>query len=179
MKLSKISLLLAATLFLVIFSCEKPEIIPDDSGQETNMLKKGKPGGSSGYDLETDDTQMQIYGVWHAGNDYCTWGTVRDTKVGSVFDSNNRWLIDRGDKKPSVNLVVLSFVNPLKLLNYTSETNPLGGIPVGMTQEVVNYFKSAGIRVMLSIGGITYTDDWNAALVQNRSEERRVGKECI
>ena len=29
----------------------------------------------------------------------------------------NRWLIDRGNGQPSVNLVILSFVNPLKLLN--------------------------------------------------------------
>jgi hypothetical protein len=33
-----------------------------------------------------------------------------------------------------------------------------------MTQAVVDYFKDAGIRVMLSIGGITYVDDWNEAL---------------
>jgi hypothetical protein len=33
-----------------------------------------------------------------------------------------------------------------------------------MTQEIVDYFKAAGIRVMLSIGGITYVDDWNEAL---------------
>jgi hypothetical protein len=39
-----------------------------------------------------------------------------------------------------------------------------------MTPEVVNYFKSAGIRVMLSIGGITYTDDWDAALAKNPTQ---------
>jgi hypothetical protein len=36
-----------------------------------------------------------------------------------------------------------------------------------MKPWIVNYFKAAGIRVMLSIGGITYTDDWNAALAQD------------
>jgi hypothetical protein len=36
-----------------------------------------------------------------------------------------------------------------------------------MNQAVVNYFTSHGIRVMLSIGGITYTDDWNTALAQD------------
>ena len=67
---------------------------------------------------------------------------------------------------PSVNLVVLSFVNPLKLLNQT-DTGLHNMIPKGMTHEVVNYFKSRGIRVMLSIGGITYTDDWDAALAKD------------
>ena len=53
-------------------------------------------------------TPLQIYGVWHCGNDACTWSTVRTV---SEFDSQNHWLIDRGDGSPSVNLVVLSFVN--------------------------------------------------------------------
>lgn len=36
-----------------------------------------------------------------------------------------------------------------------------------MNAAVVNYFTSHGIRVMLSIGGITYTGDWDTALTQN------------
>jgi hypothetical protein len=36
-----------------------------------------------------------------------------------------------------------------------------------MTVDIVNYFKSHGIRVMFSIGGITYTNDWNSALAAN------------
>ena len=59
-------------------------------------------------------TPPQVYGAWHCGNDACTWATVRDM---TDFDHNNHWLIDRGDGRPSVNLVILSFVNPLKLLN--------------------------------------------------------------
>ena len=31
----------------------------------------------------------------------------------------------------------------------------------------MNYFTSHGIRVMLSIGGITYAGDWDIALAQN------------
>ncbi|HEY2914708.1 MAG TPA: hypothetical protein VGK21_15190, partial [Candidatus Angelobacter sp.] len=59
-------------------------------------------------------TPLQIYGAWHCGNDACLWGTVRDM---TDFDAKNHWMIDRGDGSPSVNLVVLSFVDPLKLLN--------------------------------------------------------------
>src|SRR5436309_14737026 len=106
-------------------------------------------------------TPLQIYGAWHCGNDACTWATVRDM---TDFDHNNHWLVDRGDGRPSVNLVVLSFVNPLTLLNGTTDSCNSGGVPVGINLAVVDYFTSHGIRVMLSIGGITYTDDWNTAL---------------
>src|SRR5688572_30044745 len=112
-------------------------------------------------------SQLQIYGAWHCGNDACTWATVRTV---TEFDSKNHWLIDRGDGRPSVNLVVLSFVNPLKLLNRTTDAGNLNGVPRGMTPEIVNYFKSRNIRVMLSIGGITYTDDWNTALSMNPTQ---------
>ena len=36
-----------------------------------------------------------------------------------------------------------------------------------MTSDVVQYFTDAGVRVMVSIGGITYTDDWDAALAED------------
>src|SRR5450759_4234840 len=49
----------------------------------------------------------------------------------------NRWLIDRGDGRPSVNLVVLSFVHPLKLLNGTTDSTTLNGVPRGMTADIV------------------------------------------
>jgi hypothetical protein len=108
-------------------------------------------------------TPIQIYGVYHAGKDYCIWGTERTI---SEFDSKNHWLIDRGDVNhtPSVNLVILSFVHPLKLLNKTNDATTTNGIPKGMTKDIVNYFKSKGVRVMLAIGGITYTDAWDQAL---------------
>jgi len=109
-------------------------------------------------------TQLQVYGVWHCGNDACTWSTVRSM---TDFDQKNHWIIDQGNGTPSVNIVVLSFVEPLKLLNQTTDTGTLNGVPRGMTADVVNYFKSHGIRVMLSIGGITYVDPWNQALAQN------------
>jgi hypothetical protein len=82
------------------------------------------------------------------------------------FDAQNHWIIDRGNGSPSVNLVVLSFVNPLKLLRKTTDAGNLNGVPRGMTADIVNYFKNKNIRVMLSIGGITYTTDWNTALAE-------------
>jgi len=112
-------------------------------------------------------TPISIYGSWHCGNDFCTWSSVRDM---TDFDKKNHWLIDRGDGIPSVNLVVLSFVHPLRLLNKTTDSQTLSGVPRGMTQEIVNYFKSRNIRVMLSIGGITYVDPWNEALAANATQ---------
>ena len=154
-------------VLLVALACDTQDL---NEFSDDLILKKGKPVKDAGsdYDLADTDTPLQVYGVWHAGNDYCTWGQVRDTA--GEFDDANNWIIDRGDGEPSVNLVVLSFVNPLDLLHGTSKWDTLGGIPVGMNQEVVDYFKNADIRVMLSIGGITYTDDWNAALAENASQ---------
>lgn len=114
-------------------------------------------------------TPISIYGAWHCGSDYCTWATVRNM---TDFDTKNHWLIDRGDGSglPSVNLVILSFVNPLSLMNKTTDAGDTNGVPNGMNQAVVNYFASKGIRVMLSIGGITYTSDWDTALSTNPTQ---------
>src|SRR5438874_10408294 len=89
--------------------------------------------------------QMQIYGAWHCGNDFCTWSTVRNM---TDFDTKNHWMVDRGDGVPSVNLVILSFVNPLKLLNQTNDAQTVNGAPIGMNAAVVSYFASHNIRVM-------------------------------
>jgi hypothetical protein len=112
-------------------------------------------------------TPLQIYGAWHCGNDACTWATVRDM---TDFDNKNHWIIDRGDGRPSVNLVVLSFVNPLKLLNQTNDAQTVNGVPVGMNQQIVSYFTSRNVRVMLAIGGITFVSDWNTALATNPAQ---------
>jgi hypothetical protein len=112
-------------------------------------------------------TQIQVYGAWLCGADECTWGSVPDM---TTFDADNHWLIDRGDGSPSVNLVVLAFVNPLKLLDRTTDSGDVNGVPTGMTPAVISYFTSHGIRVMLSIGGVTYTSDWDTALAQNPTQ---------
>ena len=107
---------------------------------------------------------IQVYGAWLCGSDQCTWATAPDM---TTFDTQNHWLIDRGNGSPSVNLVVLSFADPLKLLNGTTDAGDTNGVPNGMDQSVVSYFTSHGVRVMLSLGGITYTADWDCALTQN------------
>jgi len=112
-------------------------------------------------------TPVSIYGAWHCGNDFCTWSSVRNM---TDFDTKNRWIVDRGNGLPSVNLVNLSFVHPLRLLNKTNDAATSQGIPIGMNQAVVDYFKTRGVRVMLSIGGITYTDAWNQALSTNATQ---------
>jgi hypothetical protein len=127
---------------------------------------RGLAGGGAGV-APTVAGGMQVYGAWHCGNDACTWSTVRDM---ADFDANNHWLIDRGNGQPSVNLIILSFVNPLKLENQTTDAGDTLGVPKGMTSAVVQYFTSHGIRVMLSIGGITYTNDWDTALAANPAQ---------
>ena len=167
MKQFKIFNLLLLPILFLVFTCQNDTINEPNTVELNLKTNKGNPQGTVNYVLAPNDTPMQIYGVWHAGNDYCTWASARDM---TEFDTKNNWIIDNGNEKPSVNLVVLSFVNPLKLLHKTTDSGTLNGIPKGMTQDVVNYFKDKDIRVMLSIGGITYTNDWNAALAENATQ---------
>lgn len=138
--------------------------VPDRGDPWINLGTCDSPGGGGGGSV--DPQPIEIYGAWHCGDDYCTWSSVRNMVE---FDQKNHWMIDRGDESglPSVNLVVLSFVHPLQLLHKTNDGQTVDGVPIGMTQEVVDYFKNEGIRVMLSIGGITYTDAWNQALAED------------
>jgi hypothetical protein len=112
-------------------------------------------------------TPMQVYGVWHCFSDGCNWFTVPDM---TTFDTDNHWLIDRGDGVPAVNVVVLSFVNPVDLMNLATSSNTKNGIPIGMDTAVVNYFESRGVRVMFSIGGIRFVKDWDKALSSNPTQ---------
>src|SRR5947209_14814436 len=112
-------------------------------------------------------TQIQVFGLWHCYSDACSWASVPNM---TTFDTDNHWIIDRGNGSPSANLVVLSFVNPVKLMNLTNDSATVNGIPIGMSSAVVNYFTSHGIRVMMSIGGFSYTKDWDKALGSNPTQ---------
>jgi len=112
-------------------------------------------------------SQMQVYGVWHCYSDGCNWFSVPDM---TTFDTDNHWLIDRGNGSPSVNVVVLSFVNPVDLMNLANSSNTVNGIPIGMNAAVVNYFQSRGVRVMFSIGGIRFVKNWDKALAANPTQ---------
>jgi hypothetical protein len=134
---------------------------PDEGGPWMLLgACEGTNGGGGG--VPVDPQPISIYGVWHCGNSFCDWSQERAM---TEFDHANHWIIDRGDGNPSVNLVVLSFLQPLKLLDEVTDNAFLDGIPRGMTAQVVGYFQDAGIRVLLSMGGVTYTDAWNEALV--------------
>ena len=49
--------------------------------------------------------KLQVYGLWHCYDDACSWASVPNM---TTFDTNNHWIIDRGNGSPSVNVVVLS-----------------------------------------------------------------------
>ena len=127
----------------------------------------GDTGGGGGDEPpSTDPTPIQIFGVWHAGNHYADWSQTRNTAPGEEFDIANGWIIRGNNGNPAVNLVVLSFLQPLSVLNMNPE-DPTTGVPAGMTMDVVDYFRNEDIAVMMSIGGITYTDFWNEALAED------------
>lgn len=130
----------------------------------TNLFLAGLLGMVSRANAQTP---LQIYGAWHCYTDGCSWASVPNMPT---FDTDNRWLIDRdmnGTYMPSVNLVILSFVHPVKLMNLTNDSGDVNGIPIGMNTAVINYFQSRGVRVMLSIGGASYRKDWDKALSSN------------
>src|SRR5438552_8678703 len=114
-------------------------------------------------------TPMQVYGVWHCYSDACSWASVPNM---TTFDTDNHWIIARSNSStsPSVNLVVLSFVDPVKLMNLTTDSTTNAGIPIGMTPAVINYFLSKGIRVMMSIGGFSFISHWDKALGSNPTQ---------
>lgn len=130
-------------------------------------LAPKSPPSVAAATIGTTATPIQVYGSWHCGNDACTWATVRDL---TEFDNKNHWLIDRGDGRPSVNLVLLSFVHPYRLLQKTNDAQTVNGVPRAMTPAIIKYFADRGIRVMLSIGGITYVSAWNQALAENATQ---------
>jgi len=113
---------------------------------------------------------MQVYGLWHCYTDACSWASVPNM---TTFDTDNHWIIDRNMDNtyhPSVNVVVLSFVDPVKLMSLTNDSSTVNGIPIGMNTAVINYFQSRGIRVMMSIGGFSYISHWTKALKANPTQ---------
>jgi hypothetical protein len=140
------------------------EIIVETMGRILRILVFIAVALSLAASVPVSAKPIQVYGVWHCGSDLCGWDNVADM---TDFDRSNHWLIDRGDGKGSVNLVVLSFVDPLRLLNLTNDAHNIDGIPIGITQEIVSYFTRHKIRVMFSIGGYTYAKDWDQALATN------------
>jgi hypothetical protein len=52
----------------------------------------------------------------------------------------------------------------------TTDSTTTNGIPIGMTAAVVSYFQSKGVRVMMSIGGFSYTKLWDKALSNNPTQ---------
>jgi len=93
----------------------------------------------------------KIYSAWYCGDDSCLWA--------STPSNNATWLVNRGDGKPTVNIVIFSFIDPLKLLQ--------GTIPAGFTKNEVSYFTSKNIYVIFSIGGASYSSNWDQALASN------------
>jgi len=97
----------------------------------------------------------------------------------STFDTDNHSIIESNMDNtflPSANVVVLSFVNAVKLMNLTNDSGDMSGIPIGTTPAVVNYFHSRGIRVMLPIGGVSSQSIGKSASEQPQPARHQRGK---
>jgi hypothetical protein len=93
----------------------------------------------------------KIYSAWFCGDDSCGWAAPPT--------NNQTWLTNRGDGKPTVNIITFAFIDPLTLLK--------GTIPAGFTKGEVNYYKNNNMYVMFSIGGASYSSNWDSALASN------------
>jgi len=102
----------------------------------------------------------KIYAAWHCSNDGCGWGSEPPT---SSFD----WIVNRGDGKPTFNVLNLAFVNPVDLLRSAD------GIPKGMSGSIIQYLQGKGVTVVLSIGGASYSPLWDTALSSNAAQLAR------
>jgi len=102
----------------------------------------------------------KIYSLWYCGDDACLWAS--EPKLNSTA-----WILNRGDGKPTANIVIFSFINPYSLMQ------SVDGIPKGFTQNAVNFFKDKGLYVIFSIGGESYSSDWDRALSTNAAQLAR------
>ncbi len=82
-------ILIAAYVFSVSCSKEKDSPLPNENAAKSQLKSILPP------------SPVSVYGVWHAGNDYCSWATVRNM---TDFDIKNHWLIDRGNGSPAGNI---------------------------------------------------------------------------
>ena len=60
----------------------------------------------------------------------------------TTFGTDNHWLIDRdmdGSYHPSVNVVVLSFADPVKLMNLANRTFPPNTCQLGVGGAATNF----------------------------------------
>jgi hypothetical protein len=102
-----------------------------------------------------------VYSIWHCGSD-CAWTRQPDL-------SSSAWILDRGDGKPTADIVIFSFMDPLALLNAQNSGGYTNGVPSGMISSV-SYFTNKGIRVIFSIGGASWSNRFVTALNQNAAQ---------
>jgi len=108
----------------------------------------------------SEPAPAKIYAAWYCADDGCTWGQAPNL-------NNAQWLLNRGDNRPTINLIIFAFIDPLALLQRTNNGIFNNGVPKAITADVVNFFKGKGIGVLFSIGGAEYTSKWDQALQQD------------
>lgn len=140
----------------VIYSLN-PDVASDCSNLEIGQvlcLAKDDSGGNS-------TSLTTVYAIWHCGDD-CAWTYKPDLSTSS-------WILNRGDGKPTANLVILAFMDPTALVNGQNSNGYVNGVPKGMIDSL-SYFTSKGITVMFSIGGASWSDKFVSALKQNAAQ---------
>jgi len=116
-----------------------------------------------------NDTLASVYSIWHCGSD-CAWTSKPDL-------SSSAWILNRGDGKHTTDLVILSFMDPIALVNGQNTGGYTNGVPNGMIQSYT-YFTSVGIRVIFSIGGASWSQRFVNALNQNAAQFAKNAAAC-
>jgi len=125
-------------------------------GQKLCLADDGHNNGTTGFST--------VYGIWHCGSD-CAWTSQPDL-------SSSAWIVNRGDGKPTSNVVIFSFMDPIALVNSQNSGGYTNGVPNGMISSL-SYFTSHGIRVIFSIGGAAWSSRFVSALNQNAEQFAR------
>jgi len=131
-------------------------------GQVLCLATNGSNGGGNA-------TLTTVYGIWHCGTD-CAWTSKPDL-------SSSAWILNRGDGKPTTDVVILSFMDPIALVNGQNSGGYTNGVPNGMIQSYT-YFTSKGIRVIFSIGGAAWSSRFVSALQQNAAQLAKNAAAC-
>ena len=116
------------------------------------------------------NAQQQIALGW-ISEQQANWDVPTCVTAGCEYIKGHQWEVTGGPNGgPAINVASFAFLKPTEVLHRVTNSYINDGVRVGMSHEVVDWYKQHGVMVMFSIGGITYTEDWELALEENAAE---------
>jgi len=135
------------------------------AGEDNTESCQGGGGGGGGGSCPgpSEAGGPQIAMAW-ISDQFANWDVNWDDGdfSNSQFVACHSWVLDSG-----INTVSLAFLKPTEILRTLNDYRTVDGVRVGMNQTLVDWYKDKNIFVFFSVGGITYTEDWEEALAEN------------